>query len=106
MTNREWLSSLPTEEFAKMISGGIDCDFCVYDDSKNCDGECKSNILMWLNKQRAEECCRDCKYFKTVKKLVNGDWEYFNICDLFIDEEDGWGIVTTEFDLCESWKRR
>lgn len=51
-------------------------------------------------------CCQLCKHIKKVKFLNGVLWETFHICDLFINEEDGYGIVVELEDRCECFEEK
>lgn len=40
------------------------------------------------------ECCENCKFLYPLKKFVNGDWEYSNVCLLFPFTEEKDEICT------------
>lgn len=54
-----------------------------------------------------DERCAKCKHFKRVKHHNHEEgwiWFHFHICDLFLNEKDGWGITVTEYDMCECFE--
>lgn len=49
-----------------------------------------------------DERCEKCKHFKRVKPHNHETgWIWFHICDLFLNEKDGWGITVTKDEMCE-----
>lgn len=52
------------------------------------------------------EKCKNCERKRTLKKLVDHEWQYELICTLFIDEPDGYAVSVTEDDRCEMFMPR
>ena len=54
MTNREWLETLPDEEFVKVMCGS--CRNCVANDNiKECEAiSCRDGRIKWLQEEHKE----------------------------------------------------
>lgn len=57
MTNEEWLKSLDTEEFAKLIQdvSFCSCGNCPYKSDTLCEKDCIEGRIEWLKAEREEK---------------------------------------------------
>ena len=56
-----------------------------------------------------KESCKSCKHHRKAQRLVNEEWEQYDVCVLYLDDKDGL-ILDLSFDLskypdfCECWE--
>lgn len=71
----------------------------------------KMNIVDFAKKVIEDyEHCANCKYCKPCKKLnyETHEWEWFDICILFAEEENGWCLYIHDSGqgLCECFTKK